>query len=150
MITVSSLMKKKVVHVHRSTDLRQVWSYLFKKNIHALPVVDSRNKLLGIVSEEALLEKIYPSYKDFFEDLELRDDSFLVDRLKGMKFKHARDVMSKLVFTTSAEDTLFKTLSRMVMLHIRQLPVVDTKRRVIGMISKGDIFNYFYSTFVGT
>ncbi|MEK9179459.1 MAG: CBS domain-containing protein, partial [Patescibacteria group bacterium] len=122
----------------------------FKKNIHALPVVDSQNKLLGIISEEALLEKIYPSYKDFFEDLELKDNAFLEERLKGMKFKRARDVMSKLVFTTSPEDSLFKTLSRMVMLHIRQLPVVDKKRRVIGMISKGDIFSYFYSSFVGT
>lgn len=149
MIQVRSLMKKKVVHVHQNTDLRRIWSFIFKKNIHALPVVDSKNRLLGIVSEEALLEKMYPEYVDFFNDLGKMDTSFLEDRLREMKFKYAKDVMTKLVFTTYAADSLFKALSRMVILHVRQLPVLDKNRRVIGMISKGDIFGYFYSSFVG-
>jgi CBS domain-containing protein len=34
------------------------------------------------------------------------------------------------------------------MLHIRQLPVVNNKRQIVGMISKGDLFDYIFREYL--
>ena len=49
--------------------------------------------------------------------------------------------MNKVVYTTDPEAYILKTLARMLMLQVRQLPVINDQQEVIGIVSKGDIFN---------
>ena len=44
MKTVKAFMKKRVITVAPETTIEEIWSLIFKKGIHALPVVDKHNK----------------------------------------------------------------------------------------------------------
>lgn len=141
---VKQFMRKKVITVSPNTSLDRIWSLIFKKGIHALPVVDNKNKLLGIISEEDLLSKIFPEYSEIIADINNFDLSTLENQVKKLKKFTGKDVLSKTVFTTPPDASIFLALSRMLMLQIRQLPVIDENRTVIGMISKGDLFDYIF------
>lgn len=148
MKAVKEFMKKKVLSVLPTTSLEDIWSLIFKKGIHALPVVDKQNKLLGIIAEEDLLTKIYPNYSEIIADINHFDLSSLESQVKRMRKLTAKDVMNKTVFTTEDHVSIFLALSRMLMLQVRQLPVVDKKRQVIGMITKGDLFDYIFRRYL--
>ena len=147
---VKNFMHKKVLTVNLDTSLSDIWSLIFKKGIHALPVVDKKNKLLGIISEEDLLSKIYPEYTEIIADINHFDLSSLEGQVKKLKKFTAKDVLSKTVFTTKEEASIFLALSRMLMLQIRQLPVIGKDRTVIGMISKGDLFDYIFRHYLSS
>jgi CBS domain-containing protein len=150
MKTVKNFMHKKVLTVNLDTPLNEIWSLIFKKGIHALPVVDKKNKLLGIISEEDLLSKIYPEYTEIIADINHFDLSSLEGQVKKLKKITAKDVLSKTVFTTKEDASIFLALSRMLMLQIRQLPVLSKDRTVIGMISKGDLFDYIFRHYLSS
>ena len=141
-------MHKRVLTIKPSDNLESIWSLIFKKGIHALPVVDNKNKLLGIISEEDLLSKIYPEYSEIITDLNHYDLASLEGQVKKLKKLVAKDVMNKTVFTTEPDASIFLALSRMLMLQVRQLPVIDEKRTVVGLISKGDLFDYIFRRYL--
>ena len=141
-------MKRKVITVSPETPLEEIWSLIFKKGIHALPVVDKKNKLLGIISEEDLLSKIYPEYGEIMSNMNNFDLSSLEVEVKKLRKFTAKNVMNQTVFTCEPEVSIFLALSRMLMLQVRQLPVVDKKRTVIGMITKGDLFDYIFKRYL--
>jgi CBS domain-containing protein len=148
MKTVKAFMKRKIISVSPKTSLEEVWSLIFKKGIHALPVVDKQDKLLGIITEEDLLLKIYPKYTEIIADVNHFDLSNLENQARKLRKLTAQSVLQKMVFTTSPDDGVFSALSRMLMLHIRQLPVVNNKRQIVGMISKGDLFDYIFREYL--
>lgn len=141
-------MKKKVLSVTPETVLEEIWSLIFKKGIHALPVIDKQQKLLGIIAEEDLLTKIYPDYSEIIADINHFDLTSLENQVKKMRQLKAKDVMNKTVFTTEENVSIFLALSRMLMLQVRQLPVVNKKHQVIGMITKGDLFDYIFRRYL--
>ncbi|OGK64459.1 hypothetical protein A2313_03175 [Candidatus Roizmanbacteria bacterium RIFOXYB2_FULL_41_10] len=148
MKTVKAFMKKRVITVAPETTIEEIWSLIFKKGIHALPVVDKHNKLLGIISEEDLLSKIYPEYTELITDVNHFDLSNLEDEVKKLRRLTAKNVLNQTVFTCEPEASIFLALSRMLMLQVRQLPVIDKKRIVIGMITKGDLFDYIFKRYL--
>lgn len=141
MKTVKNLMRRHVITVTPDTDIVSIWTLIFSKGIHALPVVDARNKLVGIISEEELLAKMYPDYSEFLEHVDTSKEDLLIDQIEKIKKARAKDLMNKVVYTTDPEAYILKTLARMLMLQVRQLPVVNDQQEVIGILSKGDIFN---------
>jgi len=141
-------MKRNPVVILAETPLAEVWSLIFKKGIHALPVVDKGKKLAGIISEEDLLYLIYPKYTEMMMDINNFNLAALENQVKKLQKYRAKDVMNKMVFTTEPQASIFLALSRMLMLQVRQLPVIDEKNRVIGMITKGDLFDYIFHRYL--
>jgi acetoin utilization protein AcuB len=148
MKTVKKHMKRNPVVILAETPLAEVWSLIFKKGIHALPVVDKGKKLAGIISEEDLLYLIYPKYTEMMMDINNFNLAALENQVKKLQKYRAKDVMNKMVFTTEPQASIFLALSRMLMLQVRQLPVIDEKNRVIGMITKGDLFDYIFHRYL--
>jgi CBS domain-containing protein len=142
---VHQIMSKQVISVEPDTKVTQIWKLIFAKHIHGLPVVDKSDKLLGIISEEDILKKLYPEYSDAIEDFSsgsLPDDiEEKLEKLKGLK---ASDIMSKRVIYTRHDTLIMRALSRMIVRQVRQLPVLDDDNKLVGMISKGDIFDNIF------
>jgi len=145
---VKHLMKYKVVTVVPTTAVEEVWSLIFKKGVHGLPVVNKKEQLIGIITEEDLLTRIYPEYSELITDINELNLKALEGSLKHLRKLKAKDVMSKTVFTTKKDASIFQALSRMLMLEVRQLPVIDEKKNIVGMISKGDLFDYIFQDYL--
>lgn len=148
MNTVKNLMRRRVITVTPDTDIVSIWSLIFSKGIHALPVIDAENKLAGIISEEDLLQKLFPDYSEFLEHMDTTKEELLQEQVVKLKKARAKDIMNKVVFTTEADAPILKTLARMLILQVRQLPVLNDKNEVIGILSQGDIFNDMLASFL--
>lgn len=143
---VKNIMSKNILKVSTKASFAKLWEIIFKKGIHALPVV-SKGRLVGIIAEEDLLGKLYPSYEDYitnftnaakFEDME--------DKLGRLTHLTAKDLMNKKIYLTYPDRPILRALSKMLIRQVRQLPVVEkgTGNKLVGMITKGDIFDALY------
>lgn len=143
---VAQAMSKKVTLVGPNTTLRSLWKTIFTRHVNAVPVVDTKKNLLGIIAKEDVLKLLYPSYGETLEDLfSSRDFEAMEERIHDLNRKRARDVMcTKVVFTR--EDTpVMRALSRMIARRLNQLPVLSRKdNTVVGMVTKGDIFRALF------
>lgn len=146
---VKEVMSKKVITVSPETSFAKVWEIIFKKGMHGLPVVEKDNTLVGIIAEEDLLSKLYPSYKEYVDDFRAASDfeemEESIGELKGLE---AKDVMNRRIYLAYPEDPILKALSKMIIRQVHQLPVIDKKRKLVGIISKGDIFDYLFEKYL--
>lgn len=152
---VFEVMTTKVIVVSPNTSFPEIWQIIFKKRIHGLPVVDKENKLLGIIAEKDLLARLYSFHRfnflfaqsiiDFFSGARFEK---MEARLKKLASLRAKDVMNETVFTTTTEAPILRALASMMARRVRQLPVVTRKREVIGMITKGDIFDALFKKYL--
>ena len=140
-MNVSDIMSRNLVVLPPTATFKEIWRTIFKKKIHSVPIVDKKNIMVGIITREELLERLYPDYQELFsleddfpdfEDMEKK-----VAELSNMK---AKELMRRQVVFCHADTPVMRALSRMIIHRIHQLPVVDAHEKVTGMVTKGDIF----------
>ena len=143
---VSDVMSKKITLVKPDTSLRELWKTIFIHRVNAMPVVDSKRKLVGIISKEDMLKLLYPNYEDMLDDLFTSHDfEEMEERIKELNIKTAKDIMCKRVVFTREDTQIMRALSRMVARRINQLPVLSRKNdTVVGMVKKSDIFRALF------
>ncbi len=138
---VSDVMSRKLLTVDADATLRQLWKTIFKSHINSVPVVDKKQKLLGIISKDDILKLLYPDYQDLVEDFfSVTDFEEMEKRIKALGSNKAKDIMRKRVVFTREDTPIMRALSRMIVRNVNQLPVLSDKDKIVGMVTKGDIF----------
>ncbi len=145
-MVISDVMSKKVTLVKPDTSLRELWKTIFIHRVNAVPVVDGKRKLVGIISKEDVLKLLYPNYEDMLEDLfTTYDFEEMENRIHELNVKKARDIMCKRVVFTREDTPIMRALSRMIARRLNQLPVLSRQYdTVVGMVTKGDIFRALF------
>lgn len=141
-------MSRKPFTVLPTSPLFEVWKTLYKKGVHGLPVVDKTGKLVGIISEEDILVRLYPSYDEFVLNSSSRSFEGIEQKSKEIVGLRAKDIMSKKVYLTKGDTSIIEALSKMMVYSVRQLPVIDKKNKLIGIISRGDIFDTLFKKYL--
>jgi len=112
---VSKFMTKNVVTVTSETSLKSAMTIMIKKEISALPIVDTKNRCLGLFSE--------------FDAM-----------IQGAS---SQNLSAPVKFSTELvcvkQDTRFRdALILLVSKRVKRLPVVDDKGHIIGIVSRRD------------
>lgn len=138
----SDIMQKKVDFVTPKTSLRQVSKIIFGKTHTGLPVISQKSKrLVGFVTDQDILSQCFPSIKEYVEDVvHAGDFSAMEKKLKDIMNLRVEDVMNKRAIYIKKDEHLLKAASIMKLKDIARLPVVDDKKRLIGILTKRDIF----------
>ncbi len=135
---VRQKMTKKPITIRIDISVPDALNLMHEKKVHRLPVLDSRGKLVGIVSEGDLL---YASPSPA-TTLNVWEMHALLAKLKVEK------VMTRKVITVT-EDTPIEEAARiMVEKKIGGLPVLREKA-LVGIITETDIFKVFISMLGG-
>lgn len=143
---VHDVMSSRVVTARADTTVRELWKALFSKHINAIPVVDANKRLAGIVTKEDLLKALYPDYQEYFVDVTATSDFELMEqKVREMGSKKITDIMCRRVIYTRSDMPIMRALSRMIVRRLNQLPVLSEENKVIGMVTKGDIFYALFS-----
>lgn len=116
---VKNVMHQGVVWISPDTPLTEVARKMRDEDVGALPIGEN-DKLVGIVTDR---------------DIVCRG----VANEKGISKLTARDVMTKGINWCKTEDGLQNALEIMEKHRIRRLPVLNENKRMIGMLSLGDI-----------
>jgi CBS-domain-containing membrane protein len=113
--------------------------------VNAVPVIDARGNIAGIVAKDDLLSLLYPNYDEYVSDFTSVSDLEEMERkVKNIGTTPVRDIMKKRVVYAHAGIPIMRALSRMIVQHVDQLPVLSDDNRIIGIISKGDIFKALF------
>ena len=117
---VKEAMHKGVQWVGPDTPVAEVAKLMCENDIGAIPVGEN-DRLIGMVTDRDIVCK------------GLAQDSFDARRAT------ARDVMSEGIHCCREDDDLAKAVKHMETLRIRRLPVINKSKRMVGILSLGDL-----------
>ena len=117
---VKEVMHKGVEWVGPDTPLTEIAKLMRQHDIGAVPIGEN-DKLIGMVTDRDIVCN------------GLTNDSFDPRRAT------ARDVMSEGIHCCSEDDDLAKAVQHMEKLKVRRLPVINKSKRMVGILSLGDL-----------
>jgi CBS domain-containing protein len=150
--SIKKLMTKNVITVSPDTPLTCAAEILIKKNFNGLPVVDSRGRLIGMLTEYDLMirgSSIHlPTFLKLLDDFDIyrKDKKFLSDNVKKILAMKVRDAMEDKPLTLNASAAIDDALAIFSKYHeVNPLPIVDNNQKLVGIISRYDIVKLFSS-----
>jgi len=113
-------MHKRVDWVDPDTPVTDLAKLMRQHDIGAIPIGEN-DRLIGMVTDRDIVCK------------GLAEDSFDARRAT------ARDVMTRGIHCCREDDDLAKAVRHMEELKVRRLPVINKSKRMIGILSLGDV-----------
>jgi CBS domain-containing protein len=117
---VKDVMHKGVDWVSPDTPITELAKLMRSHDIGAIPIGEN-DRLIGMVTDRDIVCK------------GLADDSLDVRRMT------ARDVMTGGIHCCREDDDLAKAVKHMEGLQVRRLPVINKSKRMVGILSLGDL-----------
>ena len=143
--TAADIMDTDVPGLGTEDDARRAIELLAEREIGALPVVNSENRVIGIVSESDLVlseEEADLHLPHFFE---LMGGIVFTERLSGFEKRlnkafaaNVRDLMTEDPVVVEAGDPVEKVARKIAESHHNHLPVVDGDGKLAGMVTRAD------------
>jgi CBS domain-containing protein len=117
---VKDVMHKGVDWVSPDTPVTELAKLMREHDIGAIPIGEG-DRLIGIVTDRDIVCK------------GLAQDTFDANRAT------ARDVMTPGIHCCRDDDDLAKAVRHMEQLQVRRLPVINKSKRMVGILSLGDL-----------
>jgi CBS domain-containing protein len=117
---VKDVMHKGVDWVSPETPVSELAKLMCEHDIGAIPIGEN-DRLIGMVTDRDIVCK------------GLAQDKFDAGRAT------ARDVMTATIHCCREDEDLVKAVRHMEELKVRRLPVINKNKRMIGMLSLGDV-----------
>lgn len=136
----SEIMTTNVVTVQPGQSVREVADILVKKGISAVPVVDERGELVGIISEGDLLHRsetdtLYP--RSWWLRL-LTNEEVLASRFVKANARKVEDIMTRDVITVGPDTPLANIATLLEKKRIKRVPVVKDGK-LVGIVSRANL-----------
>jgi CBS-domain-containing membrane protein/PII-like signaling protein len=136
---VSDVMTRDVVAIAADKSVFQAWKQMLENRVKAMPVVDPSRRVIGILTDEDLLERAgiqqRLSVAIRMEKAEVEQE---LQALESSTLK-VEDVMTHPAITVVDSNTLGIATTRMVKAGLKRLPVADKDGKLVGMLSRLDI-----------
>jgi CBS domain-containing protein len=134
---VKSVMTDKVVAVRAAAGFKEIADVLVDFAVSAVPVVDTKNRVIGVVSEADLLHKLELAGADLHRRrLDRR-------RVRTAKTKAAGDTAEALMtapaITIGPDAPIGDAARLMEREQVKRLPVVNSDGRLVGIVSRRDL-----------
>jgi CBS domain-containing protein len=142
---VGRVMRRDAPVVHPETPLPETFQAVISTRLNRTFVVDAEGKVVGLVSDAELLERITPALRT----------SALRSLMSRLPFVHpkqeavgahahgrtAGDVMSRSFVTVTEDVLLSKAIARMLQEGQKVLGVTDAAGRLLGMVDRADLLH---------
>lgn len=141
---VSDVMSRGLETCFEEDRLRSVIEKMLMRRCGSIPVVDTNEKLVGIVAIRDTMLPLYPNFGEYVHDsVHSRDFEEMEDgykRVLGMKVK---EVMTCNPLSVSPDQPMLKAASYMGVKNLRRIPVCEDGK-LVGIVSIGDITRGLY------
>jgi len=122
MLTAGDFMTNDVVSVNKDTPIYEALELLRKNDITGMPVIEDDMTLVGVITEKDVLNL-------FFTE----DDS---------QNKTVDLFMTRPAISFGEDESLESVCDFLMVKYFRRVPVVSTKGKLVGIISRPDIIDY--------
>jgi CBS domain-containing protein len=139
-------MTRDIVTLRPGMPVHEAWQMMLHNKIKALPVVDTDDKVVGILTDGDLLERAGIQQRlSVAVRLDETATNGEIDRLAQSTLL-VLDVMTKPVITIRDDDSLGLATTKMVKAGLKRLPVIDSTQKLVGMLSRLDILRQVAQT----
>ena len=146
---VKDHMTRNVISVSPAKGIKDIFRIFKEKNIGGVPVVNSENRILGIVTKNELLTAILPDYFDMIGDfLFIEDFGALEEELESIPELNlfiAEDLMRRDVVAVNEDASLLKVPALMDKYNVNRIPVTDKNEKLVGIITKIDLCHAYFN-----
>jgi CBS domain-containing protein len=138
-------MTSKPVTVEPTATVKDIAHVLIKHDVRCVPVVDTAEQLVGVVSEADLVcREGYPTVRSHhlaavIDEAMAEHRHHWTARAEGLT---AQQIMTTDIVTCTPTETLAIVVRRMLRRSVRTLPVLEN-RRLVGVLSRHDILGLF-------
>lgn len=133
---VKDAMSKHVITVSPEDSIDTVIDVLTEKNISGVPVIKDK-KVVGIISESDILRKI--GVKSLIS-IKPEDVERINKMLTSLK---VNNVMKGKIYYVKGSDDVEEAVRIMNEKDVNRVPVIDDKRNLIGILTRGDVIRVF-------
>jgi CBS domain-containing protein len=117
---ISRVMTKDLITVSIDSTVEEVVEKMVDFDVECVPVVDAEGVLLGLVTfRDIVMKVVYPSA-----------------RIRKSKVEK---IMSKSLVTCSLNSTVLDVVKIMKNKHLRRIPIVDKKNKLVGLVTDFDL-----------
>ncbi|TSC71500.1 MAG: CBS domain containing membrane protein [Parcubacteria group bacterium Gr01-1014_70] len=145
-MTVSDIMTHKVVSVRDDMQLLDAYRILARHRFDGVPVVDSKARLVGILTEYDVISKESLVHLSTLQVISAevhiykKDASEWEKEVTKMLALRVRDVMNPDPLTLPVTASFTEAVSAFQLHHrVNPIPIIDAKRHVVGVISRFDV-----------
>lgn len=142
-IACADIMSRDLITVEFGTPLSEAWQLLRRHNIKALPVIDRARRVIGIVTQIDFLRHadldVYEGFADRFRHF-VRETTGLYSK----KPEVVGQIMSKPVTTAALHTHIVELVPIMSDLGLHYIPILDSKRKLAGMVTQSDLIAALY------
>ena len=121
--TILSVKGNEVRTVRPETVIAEAVRRMRAERVGALVASEDGATIVGIISDRGIMNAI-------------ADDGI------GVMDRQVADVMTKEVFTCQRDDRVASIMGLMTARRIRHIPVVDDEKRLVGIVSIGDVVKH--------
>lgn len=136
---VKDVMAKDVAAIRQTAGYKDIIAVMRERRVSALPVLDSADHLVGVVSEADLLLKEV--------GLEALSGHLISTGRRGERAKAAgvtaAELMTTPAVTVGPGESVAVAARRMHERRLKRMPVVDEAGQLVGMVSRVDVLSVF-------
>lgn len=120
---VKDVMNTEIFILNETDNILQASKFMKKERVRNLPVVDERNKLIGLITLREIVDAL----------------------MDGKKNVTIGDIMISEVKAIGPDTPLKGAIEVMLINKFGSMPVVDSNRKLLGMITELDLLKKLYS-----
>ena len=119
-VQVSLIMTKKLITATPKITVEAAVRLMIDNDVECLPIINSTEELIGLITFRDIVKKVvYPSAFGWELTIE--------------------EIMVKNVTTCSPTSSMLEVVKTMKNRHLRRIPVVDSKNRLVGLVTNFDL-----------
>lgn len=150
MVTVKDLINRDVYFIKENDKVIDLLALFDEKKISCAPVVDSKNKLIGIITIADILSRIHkplPLFDIMSYVVVLDTDAIVKGEIYDVLEKPVSELMTRKVISVG-EDATFADVARLMSRYrFKKIPVVEEKK-LVGVVNRGEIVRYFIKEYL--
>jgi len=123
MLTAAAIMTEELITIHPEASIKEAIELLLRKCISGLPVVNHQNRLVGVITEFAMLAMVY--------------DHEVQNQTVGQH-------MTREVITVNVDDPINRIADLCIVHRVRRLPVMRDGQ-LVGLIARRDVLETLYN-----
>jgi CBS domain-containing protein len=139
-------MTKNVIFLNPTQTVEEAAQLMLKKDISALPIVDSNSHLIGIITESDFVGKEANIPHALASIKRLLGQVFYFDEVESLFLKAktmpVENIMTKFPKTVTPDFSLTDVVNIMIRHNLKRIPVVEDEK-LVGIITRKDIMRAF-------
>ena len=143
LVKAEDIMTRQVISVLPETLLTETARMMASANISGVPVVNTDQTVVGIISEKDFLKKMAAETSGSFMGVIAQCLANRGCLAMPIREKSAKDIMTSPVITATPEATISELSKKLADNRINRIPVVTKQGGLVGIVSRGDIVDSY-------